>query len=109
MLKSQREQQTDRRGGHAESDEAAADCQQNAFRESLHNDLPPGGSHGKAHGGLRAAGDGAGQPQTANRMSRLLLYCSFISATPAPAGTTLIDCLGRVRIRVEPTTDLSPP
>ena len=38
------------------------------------------------------------RPQTESRISRLRPYSSFISATPAPAGTTLITCLGSVRI-----------
>ena len=35
------------------------------------------------------------KPQTVNRICRLRPYSSFISATPAPAGTTFITCLGR--------------
>ena len=38
------------------------------------------------------------RPQTASRICRLRPYSSFISATPAPAGTTLTTCLGRSRI-----------
>ena len=37
-------------------------------------------------------------PQTASKISRLRPYSSFITATPAPAGTTLITCLGSVRM-----------
>ena len=36
-------------------------------------------------------------PQTASRIWRLRPYSSFISATPAPAGTTLITCFGSKR------------
>ena len=36
-------------------------------------------------------------PQTASSICRLRPYSSFITATPAPAGTTLITCLGRSR------------
>ena len=34
-------------------------------------------------------------PQTPSRIWRLRPYSSFISATPAPAGTTLIDLFGK--------------
>ena len=34
-------------------------------------------------------------PHTPNRMRRLRLYCSRMIPTPAPAGTTAIDCCGR--------------
>ena len=37
-------------------------------------------------------------PQTESRICRLRPYSSFITATPAPAGTTLITCLGSSRI-----------
>ncbi len=36
-------------------------------------------------------------PQTVSRICRLRPYSSFISATPAPAGTTLITCFGSTR------------
>ncbi|MEZ5421185.1 MAG: hypothetical protein R2708_28130 [Vicinamibacterales bacterium] len=34
---------------------------------------------------------------TASRIWRLRPYCSFITPTPAPAGTTVIDCSARPR------------
>ena len=34
---------------------------------------------------------------TASRMRRLRPYCSFITPTPAPAGTTVITCCGSTR------------
>ncbi len=35
--------------------------------------------------------------QTASRIRRLRPYCSFITPTPAPAGTTAITCCGSTR------------
>ncbi len=37
-------------------------------------------------------------PQTASRICRPRPYSSFIAPTPAPAGTTLMTCLGSTRI-----------
>ena len=39
-------------------------------------------------------------PQTASRICRLRPYSSFITPTPAPAGTTVMVCLGSMRIDV---------
>ena len=36
-------------------------------------------------------------PHTASRIRRLRPYCSFITPTPAPAGTTVITCSGSLR------------
>src|SRR6516164_3806245 len=37
-------------------------------------------------------------PHTTSKICRLLPYSSFITATPAPAGTTLSTCFGNIRI-----------
>ncbi len=39
-------------------------------------------------------------PQTASRICRLRPYCSFITPTPAPAGTTAMTCCGSTRSTV---------
>jgi len=101
-------------GGHCDqkSRDAAGNGEQHALREGLRDDLTPCGADGKPHcdcprrATARASSKFATlahairstRPQTESRICKLRAYPSFIVATPAPAGTTVMDCFGRVRI-----------
>ena len=55
-----------RRDRHQQSGNAAADCEQDAFRKSLRDNLPRRGAEGQAHGGLTPARHRASQQQVRN-------------------------------------------
>ena len=60
-MEGKRKQQACASHGHQESDNAASYCEQDAFRESLRNNLPRAGAESQAHCGLSAARYGASQ------------------------------------------------
>ena len=62
-MKGERKQQTRRRHGHQKSDDAAANREQDALRERLHNDLPGSGADGQPHGRLAATSNAASEQQ----------------------------------------------
>ena len=107
--KCERQQQSRGPDGDEQSGDGAADGEEDALDQRLRDDLAARGAHRKADRGLTAPRDTAGeqqvrdvrardqQDQPAHAEQNLEAACGTApswSPTPAPAGTTVMTCLG---------------
>ena len=74
-------------------------CRRDAPMRQPHRGLRRGGRRARASSRLAtfAQAISSTRPQTASRICRLRPYCSFITPTPAPAGTIAMVCFGSRR------------
>ena len=111
IAESERDQKFGCANGDDQSGDATEDGKQNAFGQRLNNDLAtraPTASRtavwvrratARASSKLATLAHAISKtsPQTARSICRLRPYSSFMTATPAPAGTTLMICFGSRR------------